>query len=112
MEQIYLVIVNKSDAYEDTTSVFPCKTFKAAKRKYNSEFRDSATEALAYYDTDANSFTTEEMDGNLRELDSILHFNEEFDSENGQWLDVAVIHWGNANKRVHRIEITKSKIYE
>ena len=112
MEEIYLVIADRRYVCEDITKAIPCKTFEAAKRKYETEFRDSAIEALADCNIDASAMTTEEMDKALRDLNSIIHYNEEFDSEIGQWLDITVIHWGKTNKWVHRIEITKSKVYE
>ena len=112
MEEIYLVIAERKNLDGNTLNVFPCKTYNAAKRKFNSELRDSASEALDYYDIDANAMTLDEMAETLDNYNSILHYSEEFDCEIGQWLDSVSVSWGNANKRVHRIEITKSKVYE
>lgn len=114
MEEIYLVIAERKNLDGNTLNVFPCKTYNAAKRKFNSELRDSASEALDYYDIDANAMTLDEMAETLDKYDSIRQYNglNEFTANGNRMLDSVSVNWGSTNQRVHRIEITKSKVYE
>jgi len=114
MEEIYLVIAERRDLDGNNLNVFPCKTYNAAKRKFESELRDSASEALDYYDIDANPMTLDEMAETLGNYDSIRQYNglNEITSNGNRMFDSVSVSWGSTNQRVHRIEIIKSKVYE
>jgi hypothetical protein len=109
MEEIYLVITERRNLDGNNLNVFPCKTYNAAKRKFDSELRDSASEALDYYDIDANPMTLDEMVEILANHDSIRQYYPS--NDNRMFVSVSVS-CGSTNQRVHRIEITKSKVYE